>query len=94
MLYRRHLIDTKTTRGRTVEVGGLRVTPIVRHTRLGRPGGWGGAAWARPVAIETRIGGGHVDLVKIPDPGSWIRLAVLALAVILLISTNRAKEER
>ena len=79
------------TAGPTVRVGATKVTPLatVRETSLAAPFGGLATSSIRPQAVEVRRDDGHTDVVRIPDPRRWIRVASLVLLLLLLTRRRR-----
>ena len=71
-----------------VTLDGMAVTPLVevRLVRLGPRSGGLAVTALRPKALEVRYDDGRLELLKIPDPTRWTRLAmIVALAAALLL---------
>ncbi len=83
------MINRRTARAKPVQVGEIRVTPVVAKQRISLASGRVAFTSTRPVALEVRSRSGDTNTVKIPDPLRLARWVAAAVTLVFLMGGKK-----
>ena len=83
----KRILIQQTSAGEPVQVGEARVYPVARSYMVNLPGGRGGIAWNKPLAVIVEDSQGKRQIIPVHDRTRRLQVAILASGLVASLLT-------